>query len=101
MNNRVKIAQEFANKIKSKDIEQIILFGSVARGEDTRYSDIDILIVSSHEKKLEPLIEEEVFKIMIEKEELVSAHVISEENFNKTKKFSFLTNVLTEGVIIG
>ena len=101
MNNRFDIAKEFANRVKSKYIKQIILFGSVARGDDSEFSDIDILIVSSYGRKLEPIIEEEVFQIMIEKEELISAHVISEENFNNTKNFSFLTNVLKEGIVIG
>lgn len=46
MYNRRSIAQEFADKIKSEDIEKIILYGSVAWGENTEESDIDILIVS-------------------------------------------------------
>lgn len=101
MNNRFDIAKEFANRIKSKYVKQVILFGSVARGDDSEFSDIDILIVSSYGRKLEPIIEEEVFQIMMENEEIISAHVISEENFNSTKNFSFLTNVLKEGVVIG
>lgn len=35
MYNRLEIAKKFAKKIKSKDIKKIILFGSVARQEDT------------------------------------------------------------------
>ena len=46
MNNRIQIARDFANSINSKYIKRIILFGSVARGEDNEDSDIDILIVS-------------------------------------------------------
>ena len=42
MNNRVKIAYEFANAINSDKIVRIILFGSVARGDDGEDSDIDI-----------------------------------------------------------
>ncbi|WP_407422873.1 nucleotidyltransferase domain-containing protein [Methanobrevibacter sp.] len=42
------MAHEFANAINSDKIVRIILFGSVARGEDTEYSDIDILIVSDY-----------------------------------------------------
>ncbi|MBI2522780.1 nucleotidyltransferase domain-containing protein [Candidatus Woesearchaeota archaeon] len=48
MKDNFKIAIEFANEIKklrNKDILQIILFGSVARGEDTAASDIDIAII--------------------------------------------------------
>ena len=47
MNNRIQIAREFANAIKSDKIIKIILFGSVAREEDTEDSDIDILIISN------------------------------------------------------
>lgn len=101
MNNRFNIAKEFANRINSEDISQIILFGSVARGDDTVDSDIDILIISSYGRKIEPKISDEVFKVIMEDEELISAHVMSEKHFEETKNYSFLTNVLKEGVIIG
>ena len=42
MNDRIEIAKEFAKSIKSDDIKLIMLFGSVARGDDTEESDIDI-----------------------------------------------------------
>ena len=48
MHNRVEIAREFANAIKSDYIIKIILFGSVARGDDREESDIDVLIVSNN-----------------------------------------------------
>ena len=101
MNNRIEIAHEFAKAIKSDYILKIILFGSVARGDDTEESDIDILIVSDYPMKIDDVIADEVAWIMYDKQELISAHVISEEIFNKTKSFSFLTNVLREGVLIG
>lgn len=101
MHNREKIAREFAKAIKSEYIIKIILFGSVARGDDTEESDIDILIVSNHREKIDDIIADEVAWIMYDKNELISAHVMSEELFNKTKSFSFLTNVLREGVPIG
>ena len=100
MHNRVEIAREFAEAIKSDYIIKIILFGSVARGDDTEESDIDILIVSNYREKIEDIIAEEVAWIMYDKNELISAHIMSEDLFNKTKSFSFLTNVLREGVLI-
>lgn len=45
MNNRYEIAREFVEAISSDNIVQTILFGSVARGDDTNESDIDILII--------------------------------------------------------
>ena len=101
MHNRIEIAQEFSKAIKSDYIIKIILFGSVARGEETEESDIDILIVSNHHMEIDDVIADEIAWIMHDKQELISAHVMSEELFNKTKSFSFLTNVLKEGVTIG
>lgn len=101
MNNRIEIAYEFANEINSDDIIKIILYGSVARGDDTEESDIDILIISDYESKIEPKISNEVFNIIANYNEYISAQVISEEIFNQTKHFSFLTNVMKEGVLIG
>ena len=43
MNDRIEIAREFAKAINDEHIIRIILFGSVAREEDTEDSDIDIL----------------------------------------------------------
>ena len=100
MYNRKEIAHEFAKTINSDKIIKIILFGSVARGDDTEESDIDILIVSNHRENIEDVIAEEVAWIMYDKNELISAHIMSEDLFNKTKSFSFLTNVLREGVLI-
>ena len=97
----MEIACEFANAINSDKIISIILFGSVARGDDTEESDIDILIISNHREDLDDKISDEIAWIMYDKQELISAHVINEEIFNKTKNFSFLTNVLKEGVPIG
>lgn len=101
MNNRVKIAKEFADTIKSDDIKLIILFGSVARGEDTEESDIDILIVSPKADDLRYDIYRIAVDIILEKEEVISAHLMTEEHFNKTRNNSFLTNVLNDGVVIG
>lgn len=100
MQDRFKIAQEFAKKIKSDDIKLIILFGSVARGEDKTESDIDILIVSPNVNKIESHIDDEVVNIILNKNEFISAHLMTENHFNKTKNYPFLTNVLNEGVIL-
>lgn len=48
MNDNLKIAIEFVNNIKklgNNHILQMVLFGSVARGEDTATSDIDIAVI--------------------------------------------------------
>lgn len=101
MNNRYEIAREFANAIKSENIIKIILFGSVARGDDREESDIDILIVTSDCDELPDEINSIAVDFILEKDEFISPHVMSQEHFNKTIDYPFLTNVLKEGVEIG
>lgn len=100
MNNRYEIAREFADAIRSDDIIKIILFGSVARGDDTEESDIDILIITTNSDELSDEINSAAVDIILEKDEFISPHVMSEEHFNKTIDYPFLTNVLKEGVVI-
>ena len=97
MNNRVKIAHEFANAINSDKIVRIILF---ARGEDTEDSDIDILIVSDYWEEIDPIITDVVGDIVLDQQELISPHIMSVDRFNNTKDYSFLTNVLEDGVVL-
>lgn len=100
MNNRVKIAYEFANAINSDKIVRIILFGSVARGGDGKDSDIDILIVSDYRNEIWENIEEVIGEIVLEKQELISVHIMDTERFNVSKDYSFLSNVLAEGKVL-
>jgi len=37
---------------------------------------------------------------LIDNEELISAHFVDEEKFEKEKDFSFLSTVLKEGVVL-
>ena len=100
MNNRVKIAHEFANAINSDKIVRIILFGSVARGDDGKDSDIDILIVSDYWEEIDSIITDVVGDIVFDQQELISPHIMSVDRFNNTKDYSFLTNVLEDGVVL-
>lgn len=98
MVNRKKIAEDFVHSIKSDSIHKIILFGSVARNEDNDDSDIDILIVADNYLKIEPQISEGIYNAIRDYGELISAHFMTPETFNKTKNYSFLTRVLKEGI---
>ena len=100
MNNRIEIAKEFAKKINSKYVKQVILFGSVARGEDDEDSDIDILIISDYMDEIWDDIADLVGEFVLEKQELISAHVMTTDRFNTTQDYSFLSNVLAEGEIL-
>lgn len=99
--NRLEIAKRFANSINSDEIKQIILFGSVARGEDNNDSDIDILIITDFREEIKDLVYNKVTDISLYEGEHISAHIISQNHYNKTKNFSFLSNVIKEGVVLG
>lgn len=100
MKNRIEIAQEFANNINNKYIKRIVLFGSVARGEDNIDSDIDILIICNNREMIENKISDEKYDIITKYGELISAHIITEKHYEDTKDYSFLTNVRKEGIIL-
>ena len=101
MNNRYEIAREFVEAISSDNIVQTILFGSVARADDPNESDIDILIIiRSDNRQVEDMIDKMVVDFILEKEEVISPHVMTEDHFNKTKDYSFLKTVMAEGMVI-
>ena len=101
MYNRVEIAHDFADTIKSEYIKKIILFGSVARGDDTKHSDIDILVISNHRDEIWPVICRKIADFIIEKHQIVSAHVVSEDYIKEIDEFSFMKNIRKEGIVIG
>ena len=100
MNNRYEIAQEFAEAINSDKIDTIILFGSVARGDDAEGSDIDLLIVSNYKNEIESEIDELAFEIVLDKQEVISPHITSKSKLDDIKNFSFMHNVRREGVVL-
>jgi len=91
---------EFVRRTEDKDkIDNIILFGSVARGEAKEDSDIDILVVG--DVSLEELVEVS-FPILLEYDELISAKNMKKDCFDFSVKegYSFVRNVLGEGVVL-
>ncbi len=100
MYNRFEIARRFAKKIKNEHINKIVLFGSVARKEDTEDSDIDILIIADDEEEIEDYVSEEVIDILLTDKQYISAHIMSQQHYDKTKNFSFIKNVIKDGVIL-
>ena len=100
MSKKYEIAKDFAKTIKSDKIKLMMLFGSVARGDYRPDSDIDILVVSNYRKDIWPQISTIIADTVLEKGELLSVHVMPEKVFNETKDYSFLTNVLKEGIVL-
>lgn len=100
MSKKYQIAKNFAKMMKSDKIKLMMLFGSVARGDYRPDSDIDILVVSNHHKEIWPKISSIIADTVLEEGELLSVHVMPENVFNETKDYSFLANVLKEGIVL-
>jgi len=80
-------------------IDSIILFGSVARGEAKEDSDIDVLIVVKKEDfRLRRVLIGIAFDILLETEKDISVKVLSKKEFEGRGNFSFLRNIVLEGV---
>ena len=90
VHDRIKIAKEFAETIKSDDIKLIMLFGSVARGDDSEESDIDILIVSPIADKIKPEIHKIAMDIILEKDEVIKR---SADTYNPSLLTQYLLNL--------
>ena len=104
MIDRKQLAIDFAQSLDHPEIEKIILFGSVARGEDTEDSDIDILIFIKKELdefEIRDDIYGKTFNTLLKTGEYLSAKIIPINHYEKYKGFSFYTNIDEEGVVIG
>ena len=89
-----RATQEYGDRIRS-----ITLFGSVARGAAGVGSDIDLLVVVDEEDfRLRRKIVGLSFDVLLETAGDLSVKVLSNRDFEKHKSFSFLRNVLGEGV---
>ena len=97
--NRKQLAMDFAKSLNHPEIEKIILFGSVARGEDTADSDIDILILTSKKSDKEHIRRDVYGKVsdfLLSTGEYISVKIKPINHYNKYKNFSFFSNVANE-----
>ncbi|MDI6723106.1 MAG: nucleotidyltransferase domain-containing protein [Methanobacterium sp.] len=99
--NRKRIAEEFSNSLDYPEIEEIILFGSVARGEDTDDSDIDLLIISGKKRETKNKIMKKVSEALLESGTYISAKVISKKEYETLKDTHFISTIKKEGVVLG
>ena len=105
--DKKEVLELFVKTLKEKygdKIDRIILFGSVARGEDKESSDIDVLIVANFDSfKMQRQISDIVVKTLLTTGVYVSAKVLSSEEYNFLKRInsSFYRNALKEGIVVG
>lgn len=102
-----KALQEFLKIAKQKHgdkIEQIILFGSYARGEATEESDIDILVITGGNRfEMQKNLSGIAVDILLDTGEYISAKAVSTEEYSFMEKIKtgFYQNIAKEGVVVG
>ena len=99
MGNKARALDEFIRRVEARfgdSVQEIILFGSYARGDHDEESDIDVLIVGDVDfDELMNIVTD----ILLEYGELISPIVLKPEEFGK-RRDSFIKTVLSEGKVL-
>ena len=101
----MELAKAFSKEAKKRygnQIEEIILYGSVARKEDGKDSDIDLLVIT---KDRIPHFQRDIsgmaFDSGFEIHEKLSAQVYSRSYIEKHRELAFFQSIMEEGMRIG
>ena len=100
-NAYLAIARRFADLIRARTqaVKEIILFGSVARGEATEASDIDVALVVDCKAKVTREIQLEVSeKIMNDHGALIGCVTYSKAEWQKARRFPFGSLIVRYGI---
>ena len=87
--------------MKDAAAERIILYGSVARGEDTEESDVDILVLSRDKQKTREKVIERAVDLLLDTGTYISVKVITPGEFERLKHTHFISQIAEEGMVIG
>lgn len=83
-------------------IEEVILFGSTARGEATVASDVDLLVITSEEDyHLRRNLIGLAYDILLETGVNLSVKVLSRDDVERGRNSPFLKAVMAEGARVG
>lgn len=96
-NEAKKIVEKYADKLKESEIpfSDIYLFGSFAKGEARKWSDIDVAIFSKREETDEFIVQ--LGRLLREVDLRIEPHIFSEEDI-KTISTPFVKEILSTGI---
>lgn len=80
---RREAAQAFADELQDalgERLEAVVLFGSVARGDEGPHSDVDLLVVLESDASV-PDLSERIGRWMVEQGDLLQVHVVSRDEY--------------------
>ena len=100
------VIQDFLSRIAAVRpcIQELILFGSRARGTHRTDSDYDILVVVSHrDRALKDALYEAVMDVLLTHGRLVSLKIFPEQEVARLRalRTPFMTQVMEEGIRLG
>lgn len=96
-------AEQLTEECESQ-IERIILYGSVARGDAREHSDVDVLIVTEDETAREIVTERAssmAFDLMLETGVSFSLNYKTTDEMEEQRDLSYIQSVLNEGQVYG
>jgi len=99
--NHREVFQEFAEKAEKElgdSLNQLVLYGSVARGEESENSDIDVFAVVQEKKDLELLRNLAFDTGVLENGVSISVQGKLEKDFQGFSESSYLRNIDSDGV---
>ncbi len=101
-NEAIENFKERIIKIFKDEIVALILYGSFVRGEYSKYSDIDILIVTKDKDKIREGIYNIAYDIDLEYDVLISLLFLTPEEVEKLIKNGspLMEDIISEGVIL-
>ena len=98
----VNEVKEFLIEQYDDRIKQVIVYGSFARGEATDDSDVDVAVIVDDDLNIEAVeakLNDFLFNILLERNELISVFAIPESIFENYRS-PFILNTREEGVPI-
>lgn len=101
---RRRVARAFARRLQAElgpALERVVLYGSVARGDDRRDSDIDLLVqVRRRTQALEARVDDAVTDVAARQGELVVPIVLTRAEVRKMLPASLVAKIRAEGKVL-
>lgn len=98
---KLELAKDFARSLKDAAAERIILYGSVARGEDTEESDVDILVLAKDKRATRKQAIKRAIDVLLDTGTYISVKVLTPGEYEQLQDTHFIRQIREEGVVIG
>jgi predicted nucleotidyltransferase len=97
----IQLYAERARAAYGGAIEEILLFGSVARGDDHQDSDIDVLVITQTDnREIRSKLIDLAFDLLLETEEYISVKVLPKDMVEERRHHLFFKNVYADAITV-